>query len=429
MTEASDVAALDHRINKWTVRFVDPEMNAYYRAAQREVNLRQTKLALLFAILLNSLFGLLDPALTQAHLGFVLALRLVAVNGALLGLIALSRVEFFRTRWPALLSLAAVIYTLFLIALNVLIEAPRGFAGAYMLVVMAIYVLLPFYFTQGCVIGWACSALFVAGAFAFFELPGVDMQALIFQITAANVIGMYALYRTERSRRLDFVNLNLISAQRSRIEDLLVRILPRSIAGRLEAGEGDIVEAFADSSVLFADIVGFTALASRHKPEEMIAFLNEVFSRFDRLVAEHGLEKIKTIGDAYMVAGGVPEGIADHAQRMARLALAMQAAVRDMRAPSGEPVSLRVGIHSGPLVAGVVGDSRFLYDLWGDTVNIASRLEALAEPGRVQVSDDLRQRLDGEFAFEARGEIQVKGKGAMRTWYLLAPEAAAGAAP
>ena len=170
--------------------------------------------------------------------------------------------------------------------------------------------------------------------------------------------------------------------------------------------------------MLFADLVGFTSISAHHAPEHVVAFLDRVFASFDALVEKYGVEKIKTIGDAYMVASGVPATRPDHAAAVADLALDMLAAAQSIQPLDGQ-VQLRIGISSGPVVAGVIGDKRFGYDLWGDTVNVASRMEAFGVPGRIQVSEETFRRLADRYDLAPRGEIEIKGLGPMPTWYLL----------
>jgi class 3 adenylate cyclase len=198
----------------------------------------------------------------------------------------------------------------------------------------------------------------------------------------------------------------------------LLNILPPTIAGRLKQRGGTIADGFGDVTVVFADIVGFTKLAARMPPERIVAILNELFSHFDDLAGDLGLEKIKTIGDCYMVASGLPEPRPDHAEAAAEMALAMLQFVHACGEKLGEPLDVRIGIHSGPVVAGVIGKKKFIYDLWGDTVNTASRMESHGVPGTVQVSAETRRLLDGKYRFACRGTIDVKGKGAMETWLL-----------
>ena len=198
---------------------------------------------------------------------------------------------------------------------------------------------------------------------------------------------------------------------------LLLNILPAPIAERLKKEAGIIAERFEDVSVLFADLVGFTPLSTQLSPHELLELLNRVFSTFDELAGRHGLEKIKTIGDAYMAAGGLPEPNPDHLAAMARLALAMQESVQQISHSSGS-LSLRIGLHVGSVIAGVIGIRKFIYDVWGDTVNTASRLESHGTAGRVQVSEAVFQRLRDRFQFEPRGTIELKGRGPMAVYFL-----------
>jgi class 3 adenylate cyclase len=212
-------------------------------------------------------------------------------------------------------------------------------------------------------------------------------------------------------------------------EALLLNILPRSIADRLRSGETVIADRFDDMAVLFADVVGFTELSSRLSPNEVVHLLNEVFTTCDRLADRFGLEKIKTVGDAYMVVGGLhlgDQGASEtHAADVADMGLAMLAEIARLGDARGTPMEIRVGMHVGPAVAGVIGLKKFIYDVWGDTVNTASRMESTGVPGRFQVTREARDRLAGQFAFEPRGPIEVKGKGLIETWFLLGRAAGA----
>jgi class 3 adenylate cyclase len=222
----------------------------------------------------------------------------------------------------------------------------------------------------------------------------------------------------------------LLDLAHAESESLLLNVLPSPIALRLKSGERAIADKFDSVTVLFADIVGFTKLSARTTPEELVQGLNTIFGRFDALAKEYGLEKIKTIGDAYMIAGGLPERSADHCERVAFFALEIQAVMREeaLHTSTDEAMQLRIGIHTGEVVAGVIGTSKFIYDLWGDTVNTASRMESHGEAGEIHVSEEVYRTLtrstsslpagSEEFIFEERGEIEVKGKGKMRTYFL-----------
>jgi class 3 adenylate cyclase len=202
--------------------------------------------------------------------------------------------------------------------------------------------------------------------------------------------------------------------EHERSERLLLNVLPEPVALRLKRHENVIADRFDEATVLFADIVDFTPMSAGLPPEEVVELLDAVFSDFDRLAVEHGLEKIKTIGDAYMVAAGIPVPRSDHAIAVAEMALDMVAAT----ASHAEGLAIRVGMDTGPVVAGVIGRQRFIYDLWGDTVNTASRMESHGVPGEVQVTERVVAALDDRYRFVPRGTIDVKGKGPMRTWFL-----------
>ncbi len=220
----------------------------------------------------------------------------------------------------------------------------------------------------------------------------------------------------DRERR----HLARIEDEKERHENLLLNILPRPVIGRLNSGETMIADRFDDVTVLFSDLVGFTEMSSRLTPTRIVTLLNQLFSEFDEIARARGVEKIKMIGDAYMVAAGVPEPRPDHAQAIALMALDMRDAITRIAALVEEDLAFRVGIHSGPVVAGIIGTHRFLYDVWGDTVNVASRLEATSPANHIQVSRATADRLSGAFELTPRGLIEVKGKGELETFFLTA---------
>jgi adenylate cyclase len=214
-----------------------------------------------------------------------------------------------------------------------------------------------------------------------------------------------------------------LAAERERSERLLLNVLPGPIAERLKLGSGVIAERYDAVSVLFLDLVGFTARSSVMAPEDLVALLDRIFSSFDNIADAQGVEKIKTIGDAYMLAGGLPEPRPDHLQAVARSAIAMRDEIREIAQQSGQSwLAARVGIDTGPAVAGVIGRRKFIYDLWGDTVNTASRMESQGLPGEIQVTARVVAALGPEFVLRSRGTIEVKGKGPMETFLLDAAE-------
>ncbi|HVT56566.1 MAG TPA: adenylate/guanylate cyclase domain-containing protein, partial [Xanthobacteraceae bacterium] len=212
-----------------------------------------------------------------------------------------------------------------------------------------------------------------------------------------------------------------IQQEKARYEDLLLSILPRSIVDRINNGEQMIADQVDAVTILFADIVGFTPMASRQSAGDLVRFLNSIFSKFDDLTHQFGGEKIKTIGDAYMAAFGLPDPRHDHAEAASHLARAMLQEAAAFRAADGAPVRLRIGLHTGGAIAGVIGQRKFSFDVWGNTVNIASRMESHGEPGKVHISDGVASALKGKFALIDRGTIDVKGTGLMRTYFLGEP--------
>ena len=249
------------------------------------------------------------------------------------------------------------------------------------------------------------------------------MLALNVVGTGAVAFTVLASFATQRNEALA-----ALRAEQERSETLIKNVLPSSIAERLKAATGSIADHVESASILFADVVDFTPLAQRLSPAEVVGTLDQLFSHFDTLVERHGLEKIKTIGDAYMAAAGVPDPCADHASRAAFLALDMQAAVATSTIAGRDGLELRIGINSGPVTAGVIGTKRFLYDLWGDAVNTASRMESNGTPGEIQITRATYELLKDEFACRRRGTIDVKGKGEMETWYLVGPRSGNGRA-
>jgi guanylate cyclase len=220
-----------------------------------------------------------------------------------------------------------------------------------------------------------------------------------------------------------FTLLAVFARQRQDAQDradtLLLNILPRSIADKLKAKPQTIADAFTSASILFADVVDFTPMAERVSPTRVVGMLDQLFGHFDDLAERYELEKIKTIGDCYMAAAGIPLPRPDHARTLALMALDMLDAVREQGAMGALGFELRIGINSGPVVAGVIGRKRFLYDLWGDAVNTAGRMQTEGTPGRIQITRATYELLKDEFACEPRGIVPVRGKGEMETWYLL----------
>jgi class 3 adenylate cyclase len=229
----------------------------------------------------------------------------------------------------------------------------------------------------------------------------------------------------KRLRDQEQAYLRQLQQEQEKSERLLLNILPQPIAERLKQERGTIADSFAEVTVLFADLVGFTALSSHMPATDLVILLNDIFSTFDCLAEQHGLEKIKTIGDAYLLVGGLPTPRPDHAAAVADMALAMRREIDRFCGTEGHPLQIRIGMHSGPVVAGVIGTSKFSYDLWGDTVNIASRMESHGIAGSIQMTSATCRLLDERYTYEERGTIAVKGRGELTTYLLTGKHAAA----
>jgi class 3 adenylate cyclase len=313
-----------------------------------------------------------------------------------------------RRRWPLAVLLASAV----ILQLYYQLDYPGIYPAVPLSVVLAT--------------AWAAGhrrwSLLVA---AFFVLAGIGVgyQALAPDQPALQVLGdvtrdivlfaaVLLLGEAVRTRRA-------LAREEERSERLLLNVLPAPIAARLKQREDVIADGFPEVTVLFADLVDFTRRSQSSSPQQVVQFLDELFSALDQLTRRQGLEKIKTIGDAYMVAGGLPEPRPDHAQAVADMALAIRDEVARHLDPSGQPLEVRIGIDTGPVVAGVIGTDKFSYDLWGDTVNTASRMESLGVPGCIQVTERTYQRLRDGYRLQRRGLVAVKGKGEMVTYLLL----------
>jgi class 3 adenylate cyclase len=414
------------RMHRLTLRFADAEAESAFAAEQARKSVRPTRIALAGLVALAIAFYVVTiHILRNVVVGIGASYTLRMVVGLLLScafVYGLTYTQLFLKRQQAAMCILACLLSIGAsrasarVPLDVL-EA-RGYTGLLMLTFF-IYGLFRLRFMQATFAGWFGTILF-AGYMFVQELMGPVAAGRSFVVlAAANLAGMLVCHQIEVASRREFAAMRMLDEERARAEALLLNILPEPIAARLKRSGESIAEHSGGVTVLFADIAGFTPLSASKTPQELVDLLNRVFTEFDHLADQHGLEKIKTIGDAYMAVAGLPQPQADHAARAARMALAMHEAIARVARESGEALVLRIGLHSGPVVAGVIGKRKFAYDLWGDTVNTASRMESHGVPGAIHCTEATRALLDGGFRLEPRGPVEIKGKGTMNTFLLV----------
>ena len=334
-------------------------------------------------------------------------------------LLALDRGHYQTAFWAAITELV-----LHGIAATVCVGHQYGFQNYPFLVVILLFI-QPFYSMRASILG-AAAVLLSAALLMSYSVTNEPLyimpedQEVMLSATPMITWPFYVLLMVLPFVRASARAEQEVAAAYGESERLLLNILPAPIAERLKSTEGMIADDYDKVAILFADIVGFTEMSARLRPAELVRLLNDVFNAIDGVVAKYGAEKIKTIGDAYMVVAGLPLADPDPDATIAQLALDMVDVVSNFKDPvTGEPVQVRIGVNSGAVVAGVIGNRKFAYDLWGDAVNVAARMEATGEVGRIQVPEAFARSLADRFAFEPRGEVEIKGKGRMRTTYLI----------
>jgi class 3 adenylate cyclase len=413
------VTAVDARLLPARTRLA-PDEEAAFRADFFSNSLLIVRVALGLAVVLYALFGVLDLWIVPSAVRVTWTIRFAIECPLFLATLALTYHRVFERLMQPMLGVVALCAGLGIIAMIAVAGEHEGssyYAGLVLVIVWA-YTLLRLRFALATAVGWALVASYEV---VTVSLRPVALPVLLnnsFFFVSANVVGMLGCFYMERYLRLDFSQRRQIEVERAKAERLLLNILPESIAERLKRDEGVIADGYEEVTVLFADIVDFTPLSAGMSPLELVHLLNRIFSKLDELVETHGLEKIKTIGDAYMVVGGLPRQRDDHAEAVADLALDIREAVAHFHRPDGTPIVMRIGIHSGPVVAGVIGTKKFIYDLWGDAVNTASRMESHGVAGAIQVTESTWALLRHSFRFKERGPLDVKGKGPMRVWLL-----------
>ena len=404
--------SLDFLVTSNSVAFRDK----YYRNTLVPLRVMLCVGVLLYGLVFIALDRAMLPPVAFRHLTMIR----VAISVAMVIVIAASFTSWFRQIWQGVVALALVVATTG--AGSVLFFLPDNDPYANLIsptfVLFAMLTFTAFRLS----LGWAAATAFVQ--FISFNVCAIYSESVVGLALLGHdaVLGAGFLMGAVLNRQLwryehrDFMQIEEIGRERERSEQLLLNILPAPVADRLKAGENNIADAYPEATVLFADICNFTELGK--SPSDLVSFLNRIFTAFDALADKYELEKIKTIGDAYMVVASVPTPRKDHAEATARLALEMLDTLHALRDEIGFPAEIRIGIHTGPLVAGVIGKRKFSFDIWGDTVNTASRMESHGVPGTVQITEAMYHKVKHQFDCVDRGFINVKGKGTMHTFLI-----------
>lgn len=400
----------------WHLRFT-PDKEARFREYFYETNigfLRMSFLAITVVSVLFNVFSFSVVKFTSDQVMYLVMLLLLTAT-PVFGLV-MTYSKWFKQLYHTLLTFlittttAAVI--LAILSLPPLLK-PTSY-GAILFILLVNFGLLRQRFLSAAINGLIVTSLFTATAVSMNLLERHVLLQLISYFLLFNLGGGAVAYLFDWSQRKAFLAKELIEAEHERAENLLLNILPMPIADRLKSSQSCIADRVEEVSVLFADIVGFTERAKTINPEKLVDLLNSLFSDFDTIMEKHGVEKIKTIGDSYMAAAGLLDSGTDHCARLAEAALDIMELVKDLQ----NGITLRIGLHRGPVVAGVIGRKKMIYDLWGDTVNIASRMESHGESGAIQVSEAVYLVLRDRFTFSEPRTISVKGQGQMRVAFL-----------
>ena len=407
--------------------FDDRDAEAAFEADRARAVLPLIRIGVLAGVVLWPLIALLIPLIGPANVAnvFVVAAAMVVLNAAQL---VLFRGQPSMLRIETIGAIACVINGIAVIVVSLVGGLPElSFYAVPGLMFVASYTFVVYQ------LPWRPGLIAAAAVVAAYAISpiqhGSTARAVLDLVLVTGVMGLGALasYLLERSARERYLQARVIEAQaveiateKAKSDRLLLNVLPAHIAEKLREQPEAVAEQYEAATVLFADIVGFTPLSERLGPQRTASVLNDLVCRFDELAVDHGLEKIKTIGDAYLVVGGIPEAIPDHAVRVVRLGLAMNEFVRDYAEARAIPLALRIGVHSGPVVAGVIGQTKFAYDVWGDTVNVASRLESAGLPEEVQASEATVALLGDGFEIVPRGLVELKGKGAVPAFLVRA---------
>ncbi len=416
------------------LRFPDRRLESDFRDEQFRHNLGNIRFAFLAGIALWIAWGLLlrpqIQVLSEQRLDALVRWG-VFIPILLIGL-ALSFTRLFGRiwEWAALaIAMATLLTWIFYASQLVTLPLEFGYVGVILITAFS-YTLLRLRFVLVLSITLIGIAAYLPYAFTAKYIAPVQGVLATLYLVSFGFLGVLAAYRNERFTRTLFLRERQLDAERGRSDGLLLNILPQVIIDQLKATSGRrIAQAFDEVTVIFVDAVGSTEQAARSSPEAFARTLDELFTRFDEIADRHGLEKIKTIGDAYMAVAGAPVPMADHARAAIDMALDVLRESGDVHWPSGEPIVVHVGVASGPAVAGVIGHRKFAYDLWGDTVNLASRLEEHGDAGKVLVAESTAAHLSDRYEFEPIRVVNLKGKGLTPVRVLVGPVSSSAPAP
>jgi class 3 adenylate cyclase len=424
---ARDGQALRGDLDRVRLRFRNRDLERWFRAHFASHNITNLRIGYVLGVAMWIVWGVM----VRAHLGEDRNLDLLIRYGVMIPLATLGfALTFWRHfprfwKWPvmAVLLITGVTWVTYVTEIKSM-PTDYGYVGLILIQTFAFSILrLPFLMVV--VFDLVTIPYYFAFALSSGELHGIATLLAIFYLGSFSLLGLIASYVLEWKIRKLFLRERQLDVESKRSDALLLNILPQAIIDRLKTrralGKKDrLAEALDEVTVLFADAVGFTAQAEKTEPDELVAALDDVFRSIDEIADRCGLEKIKTIGDAYMAVAGVPTPRPDHAEAAAEMALAILEKLEDARWPSGERIVVRIGMASGPVVAGVIGERKFAYDMWGDTVNLASRLESRGQPGCILASESVASNLEGRYEFGPPVVVDLKGKGPTSARFLLA---------
>jgi class 3 adenylate cyclase len=398
-----------------TLRFEDAKTERAYRDYRNPRILRYLRWLLLAGSALVFVGSIID--FSRMETDDAMALTAVRISAAFGMLIAwwMTRLDWVKANTQMFILVGASLnHCLFLVSVPIMGERIVDYTGVLPINIMVTFIVSGLMFRFSVYVG---AAAVVAYTLVLLNLHPSPVAPILYMVVGSVYAG-FAAYVAEQARREAWADSEALEAEKRNSDRLLLNVLPPSIASRMKGGEGLIADRFDDACVLFADIVGFTKMSATMKPEELVNILDDIFKRFDTIAIEMDLEKIKTIGDCYMVAAGMPSERSKDPYRIAEAALRMQRELDKVARKLNRDLQIRVGIHCGPVVAGVIGHSKFIYDLWGDTVNLASRMESTAANGTIQLSESMADRLRGSFDVAFNGEREMKGKG-LQPVYIL----------